>query len=242
MNACSGNEKCYKIFLYDEKNFSVFPQINSNLNYNSTTITVLEKNRDSTKKIKKEKEKRNLKEERNLTEHLNRNKKILKRRHPVPGVNGPNILFIMADDLGELEKKKKKCTLQIVPLTLRHALNLSPSLYHPILSITPTSLPLHPLSLSLAHSISFNTHTVSLSLSLSLRSFSLTSSLLILTPTITLTLILHPYLNILGYGDLSVFPFLTPNSNPSDPCSEGSILTPNLELMAKRGKLSGESE
>ena len=81
------------------------PQINSNLNYNSTTIPVLEKNRDSTKKIKKEKEKRNLKEERNLTEHLNRNKKILKRRHPVPGVNGPNILFIMADDLGERVKE-----------------------------------------------------------------------------------------------------------------------------------------
>ncbi len=38
----------------------------------------------------------------------------------------------------------------------------------------------------------------------------------------------------LGYGDLSVMPFVTKYSS-SWPCDEGGILTPNLEKMAKRG-------
>ena len=43
------------------------------------------------------------------------------------------------------------------------------------------------------------------------------------------------FLKILGYGDLSVFPFLTPGTGPRGPCDEGGILTPNLEMMAKKG-------
>ena len=43
------------------------------------------------------------------------------------------------------------------------------------------------------------------------------------------------FLILLGYGDLSVFPFLTPGTGPRGPCDEGGILTPNLEMMAKKG-------
>jgi hypothetical protein len=41
----------------------------------------------------------------------------------------------------------------------------------------------------------------------------------------------------LGYGDLSVAPFSLSGQN-GWPCSEGNILTPNLERMAKRGLIS----
>ena len=40
---------------------------------------------------------------------------------------------------------------------------------------------------------------------------------------------------LLGYGDLSVYPFLTPGTGRRGPCDEGGILTPNLEMMAKKG-------
>ena len=40
---------------------------------------------------------------------------------------------------------------------------------------------------------------------------------------------------LLGYGDLSVYPFLTPGTGSRGPCDEGGILTPNLEMMAKKG-------
>jgi N-acetylgalactosamine-6-sulfatase len=42
----------------------------------------------------------------------------------------------------------------------------------------------------------------------------------------------------LGYGDLSVPPFLSNNYVPKNfPCTEGGILTPNLEKMAKKGMI-----
>ena len=46
------------------------------------------------------------------------------------------------------------------------------------------------------------------------------------------------FLFILGYGDLSVFPFTNGNTSSENYCSEGGILTPNLESMAKQGPSS----
>jgi arylsulfatase A-like enzyme len=39
----------------------------------------------------------------------------------------------------------------------------------------------------------------------------------------------------LGFGDLSVAPFRTPYEEKNFPCTEGGILTPELERMAREG-------
>ena len=89
----------------DSRNLLSLGNVPDTYLYDNSTSTVFIENTESITDIKILRKRRNLKEHSNHNKNAKKEEKVLlKNRQSGPGVNGPNILFIMADDLGETAK------------------------------------------------------------------------------------------------------------------------------------------